>query len=732
MGHSVGQRIMGLAVIGSILTTAVILGLSFGGQTLLYSGLASWESSLRISSDSEADSISSELAERRLLGMAKVKARTIDLTMQYNIDDVRMTVYQLALMMEHPEQYPRRNLPDPLVQSVFPEEGYIYYSPDVRSENKKAELSGEIGLMSNISDGLVAMVKREKGKQAAFYVASEHGYLICCDSLYENYKPLGFTEDFSSQHDPRKAQWYTLAKESGETIVTDYYVGGDGYPIITIAIPYYDDGEFAGVAGADVSLQTFQEQMNDAVMGITNFNFAINEEGKLMFSSRPEGALALDGNSDDLRTSDEKSIAEAAARMMAGEEGTMPVMVDGETYYLAFAPIPSIGWSFGTLLAAGEVQAPMQEARMAFAEKISVFSDAEKPFFDRLGSQSFWLAGILLLVMLAAGGMMAARFSRPIYLLAEGAKEIAKGNLDRRFDIRTGDEVEELADGFNVMTGELKAQLKQLAEVTAEKERIATEMNLAALIQTSALPKLLPDAFREKPVLLYASMHPAKEVGGDFYDFYFTDENHIVITIADVSDKGVPAALFMMIAKIILKNNAMTSSPDELADVVMRSNDQLYEENSEDMFVTVFIGQLNLLTGEFIYVNAGHNPPMIRSSRQGAFEYLPKMKKSPMLGIQKGLRYQQRSLFLAPGETVFLYTDGVTEAMDESGRILSEERLEAVMNRQSGETEPRELIESVRRDIADHVGNAEQSDDITMLALRYIGASSKKHENGEM
>lgn len=137
--------------------------------------------------------------------------------------------------------------------------------------------------------------------------------------------------------------------------------------------------------------------------------------------------------------------------------------------------------------------------------------------------------------------------------------------------------------------------------------------------------------------------------------------------------------------------------------------------------MTVFIGQLNLLTGELIYVNAGHNPPLIRSGKQGTFAYLPRMKSSPMLGIMKGLRFPQKSLILAPGETLFLYTDGVTEAMDDSGRVLSEERLEANMSHQSGEASPKELIEAVRADIADHVGNAEQSDDITMLVLKYNG-----------
>lgn len=176
------------------------------------------------------------------------------------------------------------------------------------------------------------------------------------------------------------------------------------------------------------------------------------------------------------------------------------------------------------------------------------------------------------------------------------------------------------------MTTELQTYIKNLEQITAEKERIATELNVATNIQKNMLPCIFPPYPDRKDFDIYAVMYPAKEVGGDFYDFYLLDENHLVITIADVSDKGIPAAMFMVITKTILKNFVMSmTSPDDFSAVVQCANRQLCENNEEMMFVTVFMGMLDLKTGKFIYVNAGHTPPMIRHKRKddSTFEYLP-------------------------------------------------------------------------------------------------------------
>lgn len=214
-------------------------------------------------------------------------------------------------------------------------------------------------------------------------------------------------------------------------------------------------------------------------------------------------------------------------------------------------------------------------------------------------------------------------------------------------------------------------------------------------------------------------MQPAKEVGGDFYDFYFLDENHLMITVADVSDKGVPAALFMVACKTLLKDCALLlGTVEQLSEIVARTNDRLSEANDEGMFVTVFTGVLDIGTGEFVYVNAGHNPPLVR--RKGSFEFLP-MAKSPMLGVMEGMEFQAERLVLSPGDMLFLYTDGVTEALNDKREIFTEERLKETVSAQPTERTAAEILAAVRDAVERHAGGAEPSDDVTMLGLTYKG-----------
>lgn len=306
-------------------------------------------------------------------------------------------------------------------------------------------------------------------------------------------------------------------------------------------------------------------------------------------------------------------------------------------------------------------------------------------------------------------------FVKPIRELADGVREISSGNFDKKLNIKTGDEIEHLATCFNAMTDELQTYMKDLTKVTAERERLATELDVAAKIQMSMLPQKFP---ARDDCEIFATMHPAKYVGGDFYDFYFLDEKHLVITIADVSGKGVPAAIFMAMSKTILKNYAlMMKNPDDFSAVMALTNRQLCQNNYEKMFVTVFLGMLNLETGKFIYVNGGHNFPLVYRTETGKFEYLD-VKKSCLLGIKKNLQFNQQSLQLSRGDILFSYTDGVTEAMNEDYEEYLPERLKKILN-QADKTAPLdEILNFVLADVKKHAGNAEHSDDITMLACR--------------
>ena len=330
------------------------------------------------------------------------------------------------------------------------------------------------------------------------------------------------------------------------------------------------------------------------------------------------------------------------------------------------------------------------------------------------------LAAFVIIIVLVpfAGRSLADKFTKPIQLLTDGVREIASGNLDKKLDIQTGNEIEHLAVCFNAMTDELKTYMDNLTKIAAEKERIATELDVAKNIQTSMLPNIFPAFPDRKEFDIYATMNAAKEVGGDFYDFYLLDENHLVVTIADVSGKGIPAALFMMISKTILKNFSMTmTNPDDFAAVMSLSNNQLCQNNDAMMFVTVFMGMLDIKTGEFVFVNGGHNPPLVYHKATDSYEYL-KVKKNFVLGGMEDIDFIQQSIKLEKGDSLFLYTDGVTEALNPDNELYGEERLINCLNHSDKSSSVKELLSFVRADVNKHVNGAAQSDDITMVTLK--------------
>jgi len=258
--------------------------------------------------------------------------------------------------------------------------------------------------------------------------------------------------------------------------------------------------------------------------------------------------------------------------------------------------------------------------------------------------------------------------------------------------------------------------LERQVRDSVDKQQIASELAVATHIQTSMLPCIFP-AFPEREEFdIFATMEPAKEVGGDFYDFFLVDDDHLAVVIADVSGKGVPAALFMVIAKTLIKDHAQTgAAPDA---VFAKVNQLLCESNDEGLFVTAWMGVLELSTGHLSYVNAGHNPPLLRQAG-GEFVFLRGRSGFVLAGME-GTRYRMGTLKLSAGDTLYLYTDGVTEATDTGLELYGEERLSAVLNAH-GDHDPEPLLSAVKADVDTFVGAAPQFDDITMLGLRYYG-----------
>ncbi len=332
---------------------------------------------------------------------------------------------------------------------------------------------------------------------------------------------------------------------------------------------------------------------------------------------------------------------------------------------------------------------------------------------------------ILLVVLIVGIGMASAvsitkRITDPLNTITR--RVASMGIRNRQFlmeDVyRTGDEIEVLAESFAKQSARTRLYIEQIKRVTAEKERIGAELDMASRIQVSQLPRLFPPFPERKEFSLYASMTPAKEVGGDFYDFFMIDDDHIGFVMADVSGKGVPAALLMMVSRVLIKSSLQNgNSPAETLENV---NNQLCESNDADFFVTVWVAVLEISSGKGLAANAGHEHPVLR--RAGGSYELQIYRHSLPIGVMRDLPFKQHSFQLNPGDSFFVYTDGVAEATDGDKELFGTERMLDALNREP-EAQPEQVLLNLSQEIHRFVNGAEQFDDITMMCFRYSGPS---------
>lgn len=727
LGHKIFLLLLTVGLVSFILAVAV----SLAGMYAVLNDIEKTGAMLADNTSSFTESFAEEQVKKRLSSEAAGKAQLIRNEMKSTLDDVRYIADRMTKMLKHPELYNPRSLPNPQYDAIPSGKAYINFSREMVRQYGAGAYASEISLASNIADDLELMPEW----YTATFVGSTHGYLIAMDVTPDK-SDKQFSPAFLESYDPRKMGWYKLAAEGNKPGFTGIYTDSNGNRCLTCVVPYYDANGLAGVAGIDCNAETLfrltgnvdSADKNDPDQDVTKTEqprFLLDTAtGSVVFSTFLEGPLAVPQNATDLRQSPEKSIARAASAMAAGQKDVMLITVGGDDYYLAFAPVERPGWSYGVLNHKRTVVYPAAYAKDNIISQMKGFIAT---LHDSFRSSLQWSIAIFLFMLVPLffiSSAIAKRFVSPILTLIDGVKRIAQGNLDEKVDVRRTDELAMLADSVNDMAGDLKQHIQTLSQVTAEKERIATELSVATDIQEGMLPRNFGEIAQNKGFDLFAGMAAAKEVGGDFYDFYMLDDHRLVITIADVSGKGVPAALFMVIAKTILKNSALSAGEEEtFAEVIRRANQQLCENNEEMLFVTVFFGVLDTRTGEFTYVNCGHNPPLLRQGTDGTFTYLRPAKKNLMLGVEEDLSFTQETLQMEPGSLLFCYTDGVTEAMNEAGEVYSEERLQAALTAiPSGNDVPvSDVLMAVRENISAHAGGAEQSDDVTMLGMRYTG-----------
>jgi sigma-B regulation protein RsbU (phosphoserine phosphatase) len=319
-------------------------------------------------------------------------------------------------------------------------------------------------------------------------------------------------------------------------------------------------------------------------------------------------------------------------------------------------------------------------------------------------------------MLCAAFFLISKLLNKPLKKLTDEVSQLGLGNLDVSIEVSTNDELGLLAQTFNKMTADLKASIEAYGHERAEKERINSDLRIATDIQADMLPKIFPPYADRDDLHIAAFMQAAKEVGGDFYDFFFLDEaqTKIALVIADVSGKGVPAALFMVIAKVLIKNN-MDLPPDEVLRAV---NNLLCADNNSLLFVTTYYSVLDIPTGKYTYASAGHNPVILYRKQEKSASYVD-VPKAPPLATFPNKKYISQELTLQSGDSLLLYTDGVTEAFNGNSEMYGTERLLENFSKLAEESAGA-VVDSLYKSVEEFAGGHPQSDDITMLFCKYI------------
>jgi sigma-B regulation protein RsbU (phosphoserine phosphatase) len=498
------------------------------------------------------------------------------------------------------------------------------------------------------------------------------------------------------------SDWYQIPKELDRPIWTEPYydVGAGEIVMATYSVPFYKTvsgaRELMGIVTADISLSWLQQMVASIKIAQTGYGFLITKNGT--FVTHPDSRIIMNETIFSVAEArDDTRLRELGRKMIKGQSGFVPFksLITGEKCWMAYAPLSSSGWSLGVLFPQDELMADISRLNRTVL--------------------SLSLAGFL--VILAVIVLIARSITKPLRLLSRATEDIGSGNLDVEIPpIKSRDEVGKLADSFNYMKSSLKKYIEELTEITAAKERIESELKIAHDIQAGILHKIFP-AFPDRHEFdIYAAVEPAREVGGDLYDFFFIDDDHLCFTVGDVSGKGVPAALFMAIIMTLIKTKAAEGLK---ADTILNKlNEALSSDNPSFMFVTLFLGVLNIRTGKLEYCSGGHNPPYVVLSN-GDIKPL-ETTNGIALGIMQDFSYESRKIVLKEGDSIFVYTDGVTEALNEKDEFFSEQRMikELAVLRQ-GPVE--EVVAGMFEKIRAYSKGVEQTDDITMMILKFYG-----------
>ncbi|MBQ7274752.1 MAG: SpoIIE family protein phosphatase [Clostridiales bacterium] len=576
--------------------------------------------------------------------------------------------------------------------------------------------SDYLEIAAHMSDIMIAMCE-SSGYMDNCYIGFEDGTSLCIDAMSAN----KYDEDGNLIYFPARVRpWYEEAvAEDGLVISGVIYDTFSGRSCVTCSAPIEVDGELIGVVGIDLFLDELEAYVDQSA-GNVGFICIVNSDGQVIFAPEDNGLFEVEDQyvAYDLRESNNSDLAEFVTQALVMSTDLQLVNINGKEYYMAGSPIPTVGW---TAISVVEKELTETPTNLMLEEYDRINTEARENYKEaqaKLMILSSILVGLIMIAGVIVTLILADRIVKPIESMTQ---DIIEGsNSGKLFEMKpiynTNDEIEILAESFDDLSKKTKQYITEITQITKESERISTELTLATQIQASMLPHDFPPFPNRSEFDLYAVMDPAREVGGDFYDYYLIDDDHLALLVADVSGKGIPAALFMMISKTILQSCAMLGkSPAEVLD---KTNQALCTNNLVEMFVTVWIGILEISTGKLLAANAGHEYPVLRRAG-GKFEVF-KDKHSLAVGAMDTTVYHEYELDLKKGDKLFIYTDGVPEATDADDNMFGSERMLNALNADP-DADPETLLKSVKQAVSDFVKDAEQFDDLTMLGFEYHG-----------
>ena len=505
MKLNIRRKMLILALSGSALTFVIMGVISFFALMMTSETVASREKVLKAAVTGFAEDFTGVWMKRRVSLYAAFNARHIQGEILKTRADAEKLARAMTLIASAKQGYEEVNLPMAGKDEVLSGDPYVNISRAVSKAEDSAALRREMRVASNIADYL----KFLSGFYPSAYVGSKNGYIIAVDRSDSGGK-VHFNESFFETYDPRSRAWYGMAEKARGPIMTDFYVDTNGVKCVTCAAPYYDEEGFAGAVGVDCNPEAiYQESVEQFPERINIESFVINSDGNIIFSSFKEGPLAVVEEDRDLRKWDDGKLSMEATAMVSGKSDVALVTIDGVKYFIAYEPAPLLGLSFGVAAKYDEVMYPVVFAGEIITSQIEDFAKGVDGQFLKI------LMGgtVALLAAMAASMAFGARTSsqvvEPILKLTEDVKEIARGNLDKKIEIKTGDEIEGLADCVNAMGADLKNYMENVSRMAADRERIKTELSVATDIQRGMLPREIPRFEAGQPFSLSARMTPA-------------------------------------------------------------------------------------------------------------------------------------------------------------------------------------------------------------------------------